>query len=150
VKKLPILIGAFATLASASFAAEDPVAVRKALMDSNAASAGVAGAIMKDELAYSPAVGKSAIMAWNAVAASVGDYFPEGTAGPENDSDASPKIWEDMAGFEAALAKFQTDVAAAVSASGDDGPADKAAFAAVAQTVLGNCKACHDNYRIPD
>lgn len=150
MKKLPILIGALAALGTAAFAADDPVAVRQALMQSNAASAGVAGAVMKDELAYSPAIGKSAIMAWNAVAASVGDFFPEGTAGPDNDSDASPKIWEDMAGFEAALSKFQTDVAAAVEASGDDGPADKEAFATVAQQVLGNCKACHDNYRIPD
>jgi cytochrome c556 len=150
MKKLPLLIAALATLGTAALAADDPVAVRKALLDSNAASAGVAGAIMKDELAYSPAVGKSVIMAWNAVAASVGDYFPEGTAGPDNESDSSPKIWEDMAGFEAALVKFQTDVAAAVAASGKDGPADKAAFATAAQQVLGNCKACHDNYRIPD
>jgi mono/diheme cytochrome c family protein/cytochrome c556 len=114
VKKLPILIGILASLASTGFAAEDPIVVRQALMQSNAAAAGVAGAILKDELAYAPALGKSSIMAWNAVGAAVGDYFPEGTAGPENDSDAAPKIWEDMAGFQAALVKFQTDVANAM------------------------------------
>lgn len=150
MRKPAILIGAAVVLASTAFAAEDPVAVRKTLMDANAGAAGLSGGILKDEIAYSPAAGKAALLTFNAVAQSFGDFFPEGTAGPDGDSDAAAKIWEDAAGFEAALAKFATDAAAAVAAAGDGGPADKAAFQAAVQPVLGNCKACHDAYRIPD
>ena len=53
-----------------------------------------------------------------------------------------------MAGFQAALGKFQTAVAAAVAASGKDGPPDAAAFQAAVQPVLGTCKSCHETYRI--
>jgi len=149
VRKLPVVIATLATLAVPAFAADDPIATRQALMDSNGAAAGLAGAVMKDEVAYSPPIGKAAIQAWNATALAIGDFFPEGSADPAR-SKASPKIWEDMAGFEAAIAKFQQDVAAAVEASGRDGPADKAAFAAAAQPVLGNCKSCHEAYRLED
>jgi cytochrome c556 len=93
--------------------------------------------------------GKAEVQAFSATAQAVGSYFPEGSADPAS-SKASPKIWEDAAGFQAALTKFQTDVAAALEASGKDGPADKAAFAAAVQPVLGNCKSCHESYRLED
>ena len=43
MKKLPILIGLFATLAVPGFAADDPISVRQALMDSNGGAVAVAG-----------------------------------------------------------------------------------------------------------
>jgi cytochrome c556 len=147
VRKPLILLGALATLAVPALAADDPIAARQALMRNNGAAAGVAGPMMKGELAYSPAVGRAAIAAWNATAQTIGDYFPEGSV-DEAKSTASPKIWEDMAGFQAALGKFQEATAAAVQASGKDGPPDAAAFTAAAEPVLGTCKTCHDTYRI--
>ena len=90
---------------------------------------------MKDEVAYSPVIGKAVIEAFSATAHAVGDFFPEGSADPAR-STASPKIWEDAAGFQAELAKFGADVAAAREASGKDGPADKAAFAAAVQPIM--------------
>jgi cytochrome c556 len=146
VRRLPILVGALA-LATSAFAADDPIATRQALMDNNGAAAGLAGGVMKDEVAYSPVVGKAVIEAFSATAHAVGSFFPEGSADPAR-SKASPKIWEDAAGFQAALEKFGTDVAAAREAAGKDGPADKAAFAAAVQPVLGNCKSCHEAYRL--
>ena len=146
MKKLPLLIGALAALAIPAFAAEDPIAVRQALMDNNGGAAGVSGAIMKDEIAYAPVVGKAALLAFSATAKAYGDFFPEGTLDPAR-SAASPKIWEDMAGFQAELAKFQAAAAAGVEAAGKDGPADKAAFAAAVQPVLQSCKSCHEGYR---
>ena len=44
MRKLPILIGALGVLATAAFAADDPIATRQALMDNNGAAAGLAGA----------------------------------------------------------------------------------------------------------
>jgi cytochrome c556 len=148
VRILPILFGALA-LATTAFAQDDPIATRQVLMDNNGAAAALAGGMLKDEIAYSPVAGKAVIQALSATAHAVGSFFPEGSADPAR-SKASPKIWEDAAGFQAALAKFGTDVAAAQEASGKDGPADKAAFAAAIQPALGNCKACHEAYRLAD
>lgn len=116
-------------------------------MDANGAAAAVAGGMLKGEIAYAPASGKLVIAALNATAHTFGDYFPEGSADPAK-SAAAPKIWEDPAGFEAAIAKFSTDVAAALAASGKDGPPDQAAFQAAITPVLSNCKSCHESYRL--
>ena len=146
MRRLAILIGACA-LTTAAFAADDPIAIRQALMDNNGAAAGLAGAVMKDEVAYAPVIGKAVIEALSATSHAYGNFFPEGSLDPAR-SKASPKIWEDAAGFQAALDEFATDVAAARQASGKDGPADKAAFAAAVQPVLGNCKSCHEAFRV--
>lgn len=149
MRNLPVVIATLAALAVPAFAADDPIATRQALMDNNGAAAGLAGAVLKDEIAYSPTIGKAVIEAWHATALAYGTFFPEGSLDPAR-SHASPKIWEDMAGFEAEIAKFQQNVAAAREASGRDGPADKAAFAAAVTPVFDNCKSCHEAYRIKD
>jgi cytochrome c556 len=148
VRKLPFLVGALAVIAAPALASDDPIATRQRLMESNGAAAAVAGAILKGEMEYSQPVGNAVIGAWSATAIAVGDYFPEGSADPER-SRASPKIWEDMAGFQAALAKFQ-DAAAAARGAGEKGPATKEAFAEVATPVLQACQGCHETYRLAD
>jgi cytochrome c556 len=145
--KLPLLTAALAALAIPAFAADDPIAARQALMDANGGAAAVAGALLKDQIAYEPVIGKSVFTAFSAVSHTYGDYFPEGSLDPAR-SAASPRIWEDMAGFQAELAKFDAAVAAALEASGKDGPADKAAFAALAQPALQSCGSCHETYRV--
>ena len=147
MRKLLVLIGAATALALPALAADDPIAVRQALMQNNAGAAALAGGVLKGELAYSPAVGKAAIAAWQATALAVADFFPEGSADPAR-SAASPKIWEDLAGFQDLLGKFQAASAAAADASGKDGPADAEAFKAAVEPVLGSCKGCHDEYRL--
>jgi cytochrome c556 len=69
-------------------------------------------------------------------------FFPDDSK--TGDTKAGPAIWEDRAGFEAAAAKLATDAKAAAEASKGGLDAFKAAFGAAA----GNCKACHDEYRI--
>lgn len=143
------LVLGFAIICLSGFgaiAAEDALGSRKAVMQSVGAAAGLAGGMMKGEIPYSPAAGKSAIASMNAAATVFGDYLPAGSN--TGDSTASPKIWEDAAGFKAALAKFGTDTGAAVSASGKDGPADLDAFKAAMGPVFANCKACHEAYRV--
>lgn len=147
MRKLPIAIAALALVAAPVFGAEDPIAVRKALMSSNGASAGLAGAMLKGELDYSPVIGKAALVGLAATAKAFGDYFPEGTADDPR-TEASPKIWEDMAGFMAKLEEFESKSAAAVEAAGKEGPGDIEAFKAAATPVLGTCKDCHETYRI--
>ena len=138
---------AAAGLALPALAAEHPIAVRQALMSGNGAAGAVAGAMLKDELPYSPVVAKSVIATINGTAQAVGDFFPEGTLDPAN-SEAKASIWEDPAGFTEALATFQEAAAAASAASGKDGPADKAAFGAAIKPVFDACQGCHEDYRV--
>ncbi|WP_157015051.1 c-type cytochrome [Mesorhizobium xinjiangense] len=149
MKLLLIPAAVLALSASAVTAADDPIAVRQALMQANAGAAGLSGAMLKGELDYNPAVAKAAIATFNAVASSYGHYFPEGSEG-NGETTASPKIWEDMAGFQEAVGKFETDAAGAVEASGKDGPADLDTFKAAVGPVLGNCKSCHESFRVQD
>ena len=115
-------------------------------MSANGAAAAVSGGMLKGEIPYTPAVGKATLASFEATAMTFGLMFPDGATSKE----ASPKIWEDRAGFEAELAKFQEAAAAAVKASGRGGPADLDAFKAVAEPVLGTCKGCHEKYRLDD
>jgi cytochrome c556 len=149
MKRYAIALAALAALTLPAFAAEDPIMVRKALMWSNGAAAGVAGPMMKGEMEYNSAVAKSVIYTANATALSVGDFFPEGTFDPAR-SKAAEAIWQDMEGFQAAIEEYRTATAAAMEAAGEEGPADAAAFAAAMGPVFNACSNCHETYRISD
>jgi cytochrome c556 len=144
MRRLIVGVAAFAiTAATASaFATEDPIATRKALMDANGGAAGAASAMIKEEIPFHPAVAKSSLLTMRAVAYAYGDYFPEGS--DTGDTKASSKIWEDSAGFAAALQKFQSDTDAALASDPQDLDAFKAAFGQVA----ANCKSCHESYKL--
>lgn len=128
-------------------AAEDPIGARKVLMQNNGAAAGLASGMLKGEIEYTPTAGKAVLAAFNATSQVYGDYFPEGS-----DSDprttASPKIWEDAAGFQAELDKLKAATDAGFEAAGKDGPADIEAFKAATGPIFGTCKGCHEGYRV--
>jgi cytochrome c556 len=67
--------------------------------------------------------------------------FPPGSE--SGDTKASAKIWEDMAGFEAASAKLVADAKAAETAAASGLDAFKTALGAVG----ANCGGCHEAYR---
>jgi cytochrome c556 len=146
MRAVTIAAGMLAAITIPAIAAQDPVAVRKALMQNVGAAAAVTGGVMKGEIEYSPVVGKAAIAAIAASAAAYGDFFPEGSDSDER-SVAHPRIWEDRAGFEAELAKLQTAIDSAVEVAGRDGPPDAATFTAAMEPVLGTCRSCHENFR---
>jgi cytochrome c556 len=146
MKRLAIALFGIVFASSAVFASDDPIATRKALMDSNGAAAGAAFGMVKGDIPYNPAVAKAAIMALNATAHAYGDFFPEGS--DKGNTNASPKIWEDMDGFKKKLGEFQTAVASAVDASGRRGPADLDTFKAVISPVFQTCDSCHETYRL--
>jgi cytochrome c556 len=131
---------------SVAYAADDPIAIRKDLMEANGAAAAVSAGLLKEEIPYNPLVAKEAIMALRAVSHAFGSFFPAGS--DKGNTKASPKIWQDEAGFHAALAKFQADADAAAKASGKHGPVDLAAFKSAITPVLKNCAACHRDYRL--
>jgi cytochrome c556 len=133
-----------AAFAAGAYAVEDPIFTRQSLMDANGAAAGAGAAMLKGEIPFNEAVAKAAFQTMHAVAYSYGDYFPADSN--TGKTKASPKIWEDAAGFAAALQQFQKDTDAALAAK----PADLDSFKAAFGQVAGNCKSCHDKYRISD
>ncbi len=135
-----------ALAAGAPAFAQGVVEARAAQMSANGAASAVSGGMLKGEIPYTPAVAKAAIATFESTAMTFGLMFPDGATSKE----ASPKIWEDRAGFDAEIAKFQEAATAAVKASGRSGPADLDSFKAVAQPVLATCKSCHEKYRLDD
>ena len=137
---LALAIGAASTTA---IAAGDPIEVRQKIMKSVGGVAKPTGAMLKGEMPFDPVVADAAIRTLNAAAYAYGDYFPQGSdTGME--TRAAPKIWEDMAGFEAKLAKFRQDTDAAAAAE----PKDLESFKAAMGPVMQNCKGCHEDYRL--
>lgn len=67
--------------------------------------------------------------------------FPVGTE--TGDTKASPKIWDDRAGFQASVDKFKGDVAAALAAA----PQDAGTLGPLIDTIGGNCRSCHGAWR---
>ncbi len=147
MKKLIIGFSALVLSSVAVLAADDPIAVRKALMQSAGGAAGLAGGMMKNEIPYSPAAAKAAISALNGSAQAMGDFFPQGSD-KGGDTTAAPKIWAEADHWTKEIGEFKEKTGAAMQASGKDGPADLAAFQAAIGPVLGMCKECHEEFRI--
>lgn len=143
MKRFVLAISAIALVSGAALA--DPIADRKALMKERGGLVGQLAPIAKGEKPFDAAAVLAALqgLAANGAKFDVEALFPAGSE--TGDTKASPKIWEDMAGFKAAEAKFEADVAAAIAAAPQDLDAFKAQFGAVAS----NCGACHQTYRLP-
>jgi cytochrome c556 len=142
MRKLILAISSLALATSAVLA--DPIADRKAIMKERGGLVGGLSKVVKGETAFDAAAVLTALqgLSANAEKFDVDALFPAGTE--TGDTKASPKIWEDMAGFKAAADKFKADTAAAVAAAPQDVEALKASFGA----VTANCGACHQTYRL--
>lgn len=79
-------------------------------------------------------------------AAAIGGWFPAGS-GPESGvkTEALATIWEDSAGFTAAVEQLQ---AASVTLADAVATGDSANIGPTIPVIGGSCKNCHDNYRL--
>lgn len=128
----------------AVFAAGDPIADRKALMKANGgAFGGVLVKTAKGETAYDSAAVKAALEKISGDMKEFGTLFPKGSE-TGGDTAASPKIWEDRAGFDAQIAKLKETVAAQTGAATTDLAGLKGAVGAIGKV----CSSCHETYRI--
>jgi cytochrome c556 len=121
--------------------ASDPAQDRHMAMEEVNDAMKALGAIAKKEAPFDAAVVKksAATIADNLKQAST--LFPPGSGGGE--SLAKPEIWTDRGGFD----KTMKDAEAAAVAL--QSVADEAAFRPALGALGGNCKACHDKYRLP-
>lgn len=142
MRKLIFAISALALASSASLA--DPLEEREALMKANGKAMGALSAYVKGEKPYDAAdvLAQLTKLSEDAQKMDPATLWPAGS--DTGDTTSSPKIWEDAAGFQAAIDKFKADTAAAVAAA----PADVDALKAQMGAVGSNCASCHETFRI--
>lgn len=143
-RKLFAAATALLFLGTGAVVAQDPISERQAAMKSVGGAMRVVAGFARGQADYDAAAALAAFTTMNEVSMTYGTLFPEGS--DTGDTKAAPAIWTDRAGFDAAVAKFEADTAAAIAAA----PADLDAFRPVFGAVAANCGACHEKYQIPE
>ncbi|MFL9823587.1 MULTISPECIES: c-type cytochrome [Rhodoplanes] len=123
-------------------AAQDVIAQRKAIMKANGDQARTGALMARGEMPFDLAKAQAIFATYAESATKSKDLYPE-SAKTGGDTAADPKIWQSMSDFQAKLAKFGQDAAAA-----KDKVKDEASFKATFSEVQKNCGGCHESYRI--
>jgi len=143
-RTLPLLTMAATLTAGLAFAGvDDQIKARQDEMKANAAGLKTLVGIMRGVTPYDPAVVKSSLDAMTAAmatakAANAWDVSAKTGTTPTH---ALPAVWDDAAGFAAAMKSFEN----AISTVG--ATTDEAGFKAAFTTIGQACKDCHDKYR---
>lgn len=140
MRRTVLLASVIALGVGAAFAQSGPIDQRKAEMKAMGGAAGAMGKMLKGEEAFDLAKVKTGLETIAKNAKSGPALFPAGSNA--GDTKAQPAIWTDKAKFDGMFAKLATDATAAAGAIKDE-----ATFKAEAGKVLGNCGACHKEYR---
>ncbi len=124
---------------TAVMAQSNPIAERQQAMKAIGAASREGAAIAKGD-AFDAAKAQSVFKAFADAAQKLPMLFPDDSKTGDN-TRASAKIWEDQAGFKAAVAKFEADAQAGAKAT------DLASFRTAFDTATRNCGTCHEAYR---
>ncbi len=134
-------VGVFGIGLTAVVAQSDPTTERRNTMKGVGAATRDGAAIAKGEVPFDAAKAQAVFKVYADASKKMPGLFPD-SAKTGGDTTASPKIWEDQAGFKAAFAKFETDAAAGAAV------ADVGGFRTAFGNVTKNCGTCHETYRI--
>ena len=140
-----LIMVAVAALPLLAAADSDPREVRHETMEGVGDAAKPVGEMLKGEAAFDAATVGASLKTFLEASEKFGGYFPEGSESGM-DTLAAPAIWEDRAGFDAALADFNDAVESAIAANPQTLDETKHAMG----PVFNACKNCHDNYRLED
>ncbi len=134
-----LLIGVSAVMA------QDAVKDAQAVMKNTGKNAGGLGAMVKGEKPYDQAAVDAAFAVFAETAKKLPTLFPAAMKGMklEGDYDASPKVWDDKAGFDEHAASFAKTVDEAKGKIKDLDTL-KANFPLVGK----QCGGCHETYRV--
>jgi len=145
MKRIVVVAAVLALSAGAVFAQQDQVNQTQSQMKETGKNAGALGAIVKGEKPYDQATVDAALAKFEDTAKKLPTLFPESTKGlkPEGDYSASPKIWEDKAGFDEHIASFAKTV---IEAKGKIKNLDT--LKAELPVIGKQCGGCHETYRI--
>jgi cytochrome c556 len=140
-----VIVGTLLLGVGAVVAQQDLVNQNQTIMKSNGKNAGALAAMVKGEKPYDQATVDAALTQLDDTAKKLPTMFPESVKGLKaaGDYSASPKIWEDKAGFDAHIATFAKAVTEA-KASVKDLDTLK-----VSLPVIGkSCGGCHETFRV--
>jgi len=137
-----IAVAAIAVGVTVVAAQSDPIAARKALMKNMGAATKTGGQMAKGETPYDQAKAQEIFATYIDVSAKMPGLFPD-TSKTGGETTASPKIWEDKAGFQKGFDKMSSEAKAAQS-SVKDLDSFKGAFGGLTK----NCGGCHETYRV--
>ena len=145
MKRVLVVAGALLLSVGAVVAQQDAVKEVQTLMKGNGRNAGAVAAIVKGDKPYDQATIDAALTQFADTAKKLPALFPDSAKGmkPEGDFSASPKVWEDKAGFAAKIdgfAKVVTEAKAKIK----DLDSLKATFPAIGK----ECGACHETFRL--
>ncbi|WP_026878439.1 cytochrome c [Ignatzschineria larvae DSM 13226] len=143
MKKLALVAILAVTTMGISMAQADTDAVikyRKAAFTVAGWNMGILGGMLKGEVEYNPEEAVSAAKRINEMAKAVGATFVDGAYEGTN---ASPKIAENRAEFDADLAAFIEESGKMVEAAGE-----KQTLAQQMGKLGGTCKSCHDSFKL--
>jgi len=118
----------------------DVIKARKETFKAMGGAAGPMGKMLRGEEAFDLAKVQAGLKTIAENNQKVAKLFPADSK--DGDTKALPAIWTDKAKFDAIFAKLDAAVAAAIPAIKDE-----ASFKAEAPKVLGNCGACHNDFR---
>jgi cytochrome c556 len=133
---------AVALSAGAVIAQSKAIAERKEIMKGVGAAAKSGAAMARGSAPYDNAKAVEVFVTYANAADKMPGLFPDDSK-TGGETTASPKIWEDMNGFKAAMAKWGADAKAA-QASVKDIDSFKTAFGAAGK----QCGACHEVFRV--
>ena len=126
---------------TAVFANSNSIGERRDTMKGVGAATRDGAAIAKGEAPFDAAKVQAIFKTYADAAKKMPTLYPD-DAKTGGESTASPKIWEDQAGFKAAFVKFETDATAGAAVT------DLAGFRTTFGAATKNCGTCHEAYRI--
>ena len=140
-----IVAGALLLGVGAVAAQQDQVKQTQAMMKGNGKNAGALAAMVKGEKPYDQATVDAAMAQFEDTVKKFPTLFPDSIKGmkPEGDYYASPKIWEDKAGFDEHIASFGKAV---LDAKGKITDLDT--LKATLPVIGKQCGGCHETYRV--
>jgi cytochrome c556 len=129
-----------------AWANDDPIKMRRGLMKGNGEAGKLIGGIMEGSTPFDAAKVKDTVgnitKAGHEFGNNFDQYFPDSTM--SGDTKASPDIWKNKDDFKKIALSLESDANAASSAA--DQGVD--AFKAAAGKMFGNCKDCHEKYKL--
>jgi cytochrome c556 len=146
MKRVLVVAGALLLSVGAVVAQQDVVKSDQAVMKGTGRALGaVLAPMFKGEKPYDQAAVDEALKTLDDTAKKLPTMFPASTKGlkAEGDYSASPKIWEDAAGFKTKISDFATVVTEA-KAKIKDADSLKTVF----PTIGKACGGCHETFRV--
>jgi cytochrome c556 len=140
-----VIVGTLLLGVGAVMAQQDQVKQTQAMMKGNGKNAGALAAMVKGEKPYDQATVDAAMAQFEDTVKKFPTLFPDSIKGmkPEGDYYASPKVWDDKAGFHEHIASFSKVVA---DAKGKIKDLDT--LKATLPVIGKQCGACHETYRV--